>query len=123
MKNNDSFLINRIKGMGYALKGAWYLIKNEASVQVQVSIAIIVTIAGFYFQISSTEWMIQVLTIAVVLSAEGLNSAIEEIADFIHPNQHPKIGYLKDIAAGAVFFTAIAALIIACIIYLPKIFI
>ena len=109
--------------MGYALKGAWYLIKNEASVQVQVSIAVIVTIAGFYFQISSTEWMVQILTIAVVLSAEGLNSAIEEIADFIHPNQHPKIGYLKDIAAGAVFFTAIAALIIACIIYLPKIFI
>ena len=108
--------------MGYAIKGALYLIKNEASVQVQISIAIIVTIAGFYFQISTTEWMIQVLTIAVVLSAEGLNSAIEEVADFIHPEQHPKIGYLKDIAAGAVFFTAIAALIIACIIYIPKIF-
>jgi diacylglycerol kinase (ATP) len=122
MKNKDSFTNGRIKGMGYALKGAFLLIKNEASIQVQVIIAIIVTIAGFYFHISSTEWMMQTLTIAVVLSAEGLNTAVEEIADFIHPEQHPKIGFLKDIAAGAVFFTAISALIIACIIYIPKIF-
>jgi len=122
MKNKNSFITSRIKGISYAFKGAKMLIKNEASIKVQVFIALIVTIAGFYFKISSTEWMIQVLTIAVVLSAEGLNSAIEEIADFIHPEQHPKIGYLKDVAAGAVFFTAIASLIIAGIIYIPKIF-
>ena len=96
------------------------LLKNEASIKVQVAIAILVTIAGFYFHISNVEWIMQTLTIAVVLSAEGLNSAIEEIADFIHPEQHSKIGYLKDIAAGAVFFTAIAAVIIAGIIYIPK---
>ena len=122
MKNKESFIKSRFKGMGFALKGAFLLLKNEASIQVQVAIAIIVTIAGFYFHISSTEWMIQILTIAVVLSTEGLNTAIEEIADFIHPEQHPKIGFLKDIAAGAVFFTAIAACIIACIIYIPKIY-
>ena len=122
MNKKDSFLKSRLKGMSYALKGAKMLILNEASIKVQSVIAIIITIAGFYFQITTTEWMIQILTIAVVLSAEGLNSAIEEIADFIHPEQHPKIGYLKDIAAGAVFFTAIAAILIACIIYIPKIF-
>jgi len=66
--------------------------------------------------------MFQVLAIGLVMGTEGINTAFEEIADFIHPEQHPKIGYLKDIAAGAVFFTAIAALVIACIIYIPKIF-
>lgn len=114
------YLLNRIKGIGYASKGAWLLIKNEASIKAQLFIALVVTLAGFYFDISSNEWILQILTIALVLSAEGLNTAIEEIANFIHPENHPKIGYLKDIAAGAVLFTAIAALIIACIIYIPK---
>ena len=120
MKDKQSFIVGRIKGMGYAFKGAWMLIKYEASIKVQVTLAILITIAGFYFEISSTEWMFQIIAIAIVLSVEGLNTAIEEIADFIHPEHHPKIGYLKDIAAGAVFFTAIAAFIIACIIYIPK---
>ncbi len=51
------------------------------------------------------------------MSIEGLNTAAEEIADFVHPNFHAKIGLIKDIAAGAVFF---AAVIVGCIIYIPK---
>jgi diacylglycerol kinase (ATP) len=120
MTKKEPFIINRIKSIGFAFKGAFLLIKNEASIQVQVTIAILVTIAGFYFNISSTEWMIQLLVIGIVLSAEALNSAIEEIADFIHPEHHNKIGYVKDVAAGAVFFAGIVAIIIACIIYIPK---
>jgi diacylglycerol kinase (ATP) len=64
--------------------------------------------------------MLQILIIGLVISIEGINTAIEEIADFVHPEFHNKIGYIKDIAAGAVFFAAIAAILIACIIYIPK---
>ncbi|MNE58282.1 Prokaryotic diacylglycerol kinase [compost metagenome] len=53
------------------------------------------------------------------MSIEGLNTAVEKIADFIHPNYHERIGFIKDIAAGAVFFAAITAIIIGLIIYLP----
>tara|TARA_B110000967_G_scaffold37471_1_gene36946 strand:- start:50 stop:415 length:366 start_codon:yes stop_codon:yes gene_type:complete len=120
MTKKEPFIINRIKSLGYAFRGAWLLLKNEASVQVQASIAVLVIIAGFYFEISAIEWMVQLIAIALVMSTEALNSAIEEIADFIHPEYHKKIGYTKDIAAGAVFFTAIAAIIIAGIIYIPK---
>ena len=120
MPKKEPFIINRIKSIGFAFKGALLLLKNEASIQVQSSIAVLVTFAGFYFEISAIEWMIQLLVIAVVMSAEALNSAIEEIADFIHPEHHNRIGYIKDVAAGAVFFAGIAAIIIACIIYIPK---
>jgi len=116
----DSFLSKRLKGCGYALKGAYMLLKNEASIQAQAFISVIVTIAGFYFEISSTEWMFQILAIGMVMSIEGLNTAAEEIANFVHPNFHSKIGYIKDVAAGAVFFAAIAAVAIACFIYIPK---
>ena len=106
--------------MGYAFKGFWMLLKNEASIQVQAVIAVLITVAGFYFNISPTEWILQTITIALVLSIEGLNTAIEELADFIHPERDPRIGYIKDVAAGAVFFAAVAAVIVACLIYIPR---
>lgn len=122
MPKKDSFLVNRLKSIGYAFKGAYHLIKNEASIQAQFVIATIMTIAGFYFELSTTEWIIQILVIAFIITIEAVNSAIEEILDFIHPEFHKKIGLIKDISAGAVFIFAIASIIIGLIIYLPKIF-
>ena len=120
-KQKDSFIQGRLKGAKYAFKGALILLRTEASVQVQFIIATLLTIAGFYFKISSTEWMFQTLAIGIIMSIEGINTAIEEIADFIHPEFHNKIGLIKDIAAGAVFIAAIAATIVGFIIYTPKI--
>lgn len=121
MTQNDSFFVNRIKGAKYALKGAFILLRTEASIQVQFFIASVLTIAGFYYEISATEWMFQVFSIGLIMSIEGLNTAVEEIADFIHPEFHNKIGLIKDIAAGAVFIAATAATTIGLIIYIPKI--
>ena len=118
----NSYLGKRIRGGGYALKGALILIKSEHSIQVQVIISILITIAGFYFDISKTEWMFQIISIGLVLSTEGLNTAIEGIADYVQPNFHNKIGYIKDVAAGAVLFAAFTAIIIAGFIYIPHIF-
>jgi len=55
----------------------------------------------------------------LVISIEGLNTAIEKMADFIHPDYNKKIGFIKDIAAGSVFFAALTAIAIGLIIYLP----
>lgn len=115
----DSYLGKRIRGGGYAIKGAWVLIKTEHSIQVQIAITILVTFAGFYFDLTKTEWMFQIFAIGLVLACEGLNSAIEGIADFVHPDFHTKIGYIKDVSAGAVLFAALTAIVIAAFIYFP----
>lgn len=122
MPKKESFLVNRIKSVGYAFKGAVLLITKESSIKIQLCIAILVTIAGFYFEISKTEWLIQILAIALVMGLEGMNTVAEEIANFVHPEYHEKIGYIKDVAAGAVFIAAICAAIMGCIIYIPKVF-
>ncbi|KAA5823804.1 diacylglycerol kinase family protein [Algibacter amylolyticus] len=122
MPKKESFLINRLKSVGYAFKGAVLLLKTEASIKIQFVIAIIVTVLGFYYNISSTEWIVQILAIGLVMSVEGVNTAIEEIANFIHPERHDKIGLIKDIAAGAVFIASVFSSIIGLIIYVPKIF-
>ncbi|EID74037.1 diacylglycerol kinase [Imtechella halotolerans] len=116
------FLNSRRKAVGYACKGAYLLLKTESSVQIQSLIALATVLAGWYFEISALEWIVQLLTISLVMSIEGLNTAVEKIADFMHPDYHHKIGVIKDISAGAVFISAIMAIVIGCIIYLPKIF-
>lgn len=122
MNKKESFLFNRIKSVGYAFKGAWFLLKTEPSIKVQFVIGIIITAAGFYYEISTTEWLIQCLAIGLVISIEGINTAVEEMANFIHPEHHKKIGIIKDIAAGAVFIASIFATVVGFIIYIPKIF-
>jgi diacylglycerol kinase (ATP) len=119
-KKDPAFISGRVKSMKYALIGAVKLITTEHSIMVQFSLGIIMTIAGFYFNITPTEWLFQTLAIGFVLSVEGLNTAIEKIADFVHPDYHQKIGFIKDIAAGAVFFAAMTAILIGLIIYIPK---
>ena len=59
------------------------------------------SIAGFYFGISKAEWIFQTFAIGLVLSVEGLNTAVEKIADFIHPDYHEKIGFIKADIEGA----------------------
>jgi diacylglycerol kinase (ATP) len=119
-ERDKTFLSGRFKSIGFALKGAIKLITTEHSVMAQCVIALLTIAAGIYFKISREEWMFQTFAIGLVLAIEGLNTAIEKIADFIHPEFHNKIGFIKDIAAGAVFFAAITAFAIGCFIYFPK---
>lgn len=118
----NSFLVGRIKSVRYALRGLWLLATTEHSIMSQLIISGIMCFAGFYFNLSSTEWMFQILAIGMVLTAEGLNTAIEKLCDYLQPNFDKKIGFIKDLSAGAVTFAAIAAMIIGTIIYFPKIF-
>ena len=121
-QKDNTFFTGRLKSVTYAFKGAVKLITTEHSVMIQFSIGILMAIAGFYFVISKTEWLFQTFAIGLVMSIEGLNTAVEKIADFIHPNYHERIGFIKDIAAGAVFFAAMTAVVIGLIIYVPLFF-
>ncbi|MFS4469161.1 diacylglycerol kinase [Maribacter sp. 2210JD10-5] len=120
--SKESFLANRLKSIGFALRGALLLIRTEASIKIQVFITLIMTAAGFYFEISNTEWVLQILAIALVLGVEGMNTAVEKLSDFVQPEFDSKIGFIKDVSAGAVMLVSIAATVIGCIIYFPKIF-
>ena len=80
--------------MGFALKGAWILLKSEASIQVQFVIALAVCIAGWYYQISAMEWMVQVLAIGIVMGLEGVNTAIEALSDYVQPVRDARIGHI-----------------------------
>jgi len=120
-QKDNSFITGRLKSLTFAVKGAYKLITTEHSVMVQSTIVLLMIIAGFVFHISRIEWMLQILAFGLVLAIESINTAVEKIADFIHPEFHEKIGFIKDIAAGAVMFAAAAAIAIGLLIYVPKI--
>ncbi len=104
------------------MRGALLLVRTEGSIKIQVFIAMVMTALGFFFEISNTEWILQILAIALVMGIEGVNTAIEKLCDFVQPEFDSKIGFIKDISAGAVMLVSIGASIVGLIIYLPKVF-
>lgn len=122
MPKKESFIVNRIKSVGFALRGALLLIKTESSIKIQIALGVGVSVLGYYYDISATEWMLQTLAIALVLGTEGMNTAVEKLCDFVHPDFDKKIGVIKDVSAGAVLLVSVMATMVGCIIYLPKVF-
>jgi diacylglycerol kinase (ATP) len=115
----SGFIIGRIKSIKYAVKGFFLLLTTENAIISQVFIGLIFTGLGIYFDLSRVDWALQFLAIGLVLSIESLNTAVEKICDFIHPDYHTKIGFIKDVASGAVTFAALTAFAIAIMIYGP----
>lgn len=116
----QSFIINRIQSLKYAVIGAFYLIKTENAIKVHCISIFILSILGYVLNISSIEWMFQFLAIGLVVSIEALNTSVEKIADYIQPNFDEKIGVIKDISAGAVLFSGIFGTVVVGFIYIPK---
>ena len=112
-------LKKRIKSFGYAFKGIASLLKREHNAWIHCIAILVVTLAGMYFNITSTEWCIVTLCFGMVLAAEGFNTAIERLVDLVSPDFHPIAGDVKDVAAGAVLICAICAAIAGCIVFLP----
>jgi len=88
------FIKKRLQGVTYSLKGIKILVATEDSIKAQIFLGLFAVVLGFIFNISHTEWIIQLTLSALVLVAEALNTAIEKIADFIHPEHHEKIGIM-----------------------------
>ncbi|MDE7381228.1 MAG: diacylglycerol kinase family protein [Muribaculaceae bacterium] len=105
----------------YAWKGIKTLIISEHNARIHSVAALLAIICGFIFSIAPGEWIAVILCIGIVFMAEAMNSAIEALADHASSDYHPLLGKAKDIAAAGVLFTAIAAAIVGCIIFLPRI--
>jgi diacylglycerol kinase len=76
---------------------------------------------GFYFGLSRGEWLWICVAIVLVWSAEAFNTALEQLADALHPQHHPGIGRAKDLAAGAVLIAAIGAAVIGVMVFWPHV--
>jgi diacylglycerol kinase (ATP) len=112
---------DRLKSFTFAFNGIAILVKSEHNFWIHLSAIVVTTIAGFFFNLNSWEWVSIIFCVGIVLMAEGFNSSIEALANKVSPEKNALIKQTKDIAAGAVLMASIMAVIIACIIFIPKI--
>lgn len=115
-----NYLRKRIDAFRYAGRGVARLFRSEAHAKIHMVAAVLVVAAGLIVGLSNVEWCIIVLCIGGVFMAEAFNTAIERVCDKVSPEKNPLIRDAKDIAAGAVLMLAIASVVIALLIFLPK---
>jgi diacylglycerol kinase len=109
--------IKHIKSFKYAFEGVLHALIHEANFRVQILITAISVGLGFYFQISSSEWSILVIGFASLLSAEVINTSIENFINYVIPKKSNVVKIVKDLSAGYVLINAIACLIILFLIF------
>jgi diacylglycerol kinase len=111
-----------MKNFRYALQGLLTALRSEKNLRFHIAASVVVIATGFWKNVSAVEWLAVTLCIAAVVSMELMNTALEYLCNAVEPNHHPFIKQAKDIAAAAVFITAIASLVCGLIIFLPKFF-
>lgn len=116
---SKKIIVERLKSLVFASKGLWILVLKEDSFKYQLLSCLLAILAGFYFEITKAEWLAQLGVMALILGLEGLNTAIEELANFVQPNQDEAIAKVKDLAAGAVLIAGLFALVMGLVIYIP----
>lgn len=110
------------RSLGQAWRGILHALKTQGHMQFHVFAAIIVLGTAWWTRVSRFEWLILIIAIGCVISAEAMNSAVEIVVDLAQPNFHPLAGMAKDVAAGAVLLTVIQAVVIGIIVFGPLLY-
>ncbi|KQL53510.1 hypothetical protein AN964_08385 [Heyndrickxia shackletonii] len=120
MDLNDKNKSPLSKTFSYAFSGIVHGLGQERNFRIHTVAAILVTVLSILMRISSVEWLFVILSIFGVFTLELINSAIERVVDLTTSEYHPLAKQAKDLAAGAVLVYSIMSVIIACIIFIPK---
>ena len=110
-----------ILAIRFAVNGLRYALRYENNFRIELCIAVMVTCAGIIFKISHTEWLICIINIGIVLSAEIFNTSVEKLCDLVSTEINPLIKIIKDTSAAAVLVSAIAASLCGAFIFIPHI--
>ncbi len=122
MKQEKFSIKRRIKSFKYAYNGIRILLHDEHNARIHLFAALLVIVAGVFFNISIYEWSNILLAIILVFSMEMINSALENLADFCTQENNVLIKKAKDLAAGAVLVSVFYALFVGAYIFIPKIY-
>lgn len=114
-----TFVTSRIAAFGHAFRGLGYVLRTQQNAWIHSVFAILVLLVSFWLNLSPGDWAIIILTIAIVFTAEFINTAIEAVVDLAMPIHHPLAKVGKDVGAGAVLIAAVAGVIIGLLILGP----
>jgi diacylglycerol kinase len=114
-----TFITSRIAAFGHAFRGWWHVLKTQHNAWIHSLFAAGVILIGLWVGLTPIDWAVIVLTIAMVFTAEFINTAIEAVVDLASPVQHPLAKVGKDVGAGAVLVAALAGIVIGLLVIGP----
>lgn len=114
-----SFLRSRFNAFHYAFSGWWYVIKTQRNAWIHAIASISVISVALWLKLPPRDWAVLILTIALVWTAEFLNTALEAVVDLSIPSQHPLARVGKDVGAAAVLIAAFSSIVIGILILGP----
>jgi len=117
--NIKTFITSRIAAFGHAFRGWGHVLRTQHNAWIHSVIAAAVIAVGLWVELPPRDWAIIVLTIAMVFTAEFINTAIEAVVDLASPVHHPLAKVGKDVGAGAVLVSALAAVVVGLLILGP----
>lgn len=113
-------LRSRVRSFQNAGRGVAILFQRETNARIQLTAFVAAVLLGFLSSLSTWEWISIFLVSMIVLMGEALNSALEKACDAITIEPHPSIQDAKDLAAGAVLMASCCAVLVGCLIFIPK---
>jgi diacylglycerol kinase len=113
------FLITRLRSFAHALQGIRHLVRTQPNARLHLLAALLVCAVGIHLGLGRAEWLWITVAIVLVWGAEAFNTALEQLADALHPERDPGIGRAKDMAAAAVLIAALGAAVIGVLIFMP----
>jgi len=116
------FIQSRLRSFKHAFSGWWVVIRTQKNAWIHALATICVVILAAWLGLGVRDWSVLLLTIAMVWTAEFLNTALEAVVDLASPQQHPLARVGKDVGAAAVLITALSAVVIGCLILGPPLF-
>lgn len=111
-----------LRSFRFAASGVAYCFRTQRNLRIHAAAAVAAVILGYRLGLNDAELAVLALTIAAVLVAEMFNTAIEALVDLISPGYHPLAKIAKDVAAGGVLVTAAVSLIVAYMLFVPRLF-
>lgn len=120
MSSSKFSLVRQLKSFRHAYNGLKILFSEEHNARIHLAVTVLVALLGILFRLNTSEWVAIILVISNVIIVEIINTAIENIADFVQPQYDAQIGKIKDLAASAVLISALVSVMVGLIIFLPK---
>jgi diacylglycerol kinase len=114
-----AFFQSRIRSFGYAFSGWVHVIRTQRNAWIHALITMMALGVAAWLELSLQEWAILILTIALVWTAEFINTAIEAVVDLAVQEHHPLAKIGKDVGAAAVLIAAIAAIVVGLLLFGP----
>ncbi len=104
----------------FAGRGLGYALRTQRNMRIHLAIGAVAVGAAAYFRVSAVEWLFLSVTIALVLVAELINTALEVWIDFVSRERRAEAMVVKDLAAGAVLVCSLSAVVVGVIVFLPR---